>query len=288
MRGAALFRGDCTKLLNALPEASVDLVMSSPPYCMGKEYEAADKDIETFRTQHRAILPLVIRALKPGGSICWQVGYHLHRGVCTPLDYLILREMEAFPEMLLRNRVAWTFGHGLHASTRFSGRHETVLWFTKGKDYEFQLDAVRVVQKYPGKLASKGPNKGKPSGNPAGKNPGDVWDMPNVKAHHVEKTDHPCQFPVGLAQRFVRALTKAGDVVLDPFSGVASSGVAALVEGRRFLGAEVSAEYVDIARDRLRLAARGKLLYRPADRAVHIPNAQQKVARRPTGFAAPL
>lgn len=255
---------------------------------MGKEYESGDKDIEVFRAQHRLILPLVIRALRPGGSLCWQVGYHLHRGICTPLDYLVLREMEAFPEMLLRNRVAWTFGHGLHASTRFSGRHETVLWFTKGAGYDFNLDAVRVAQKYPGKLSSKGPNKGKPSGNPAGKNPGDVWDMPNVKAHHVEKTDHPCQFPVGLAQRFVRALTKPDDVVLDPFCGVASSGAAAIVEGRRFLGSEISSDYVNIARDRLRLAALGKLPFRPADRAVYVPNNKQKVVRRPEGFATPL
>jgi adenine-specific DNA-methyltransferase len=287
-QGAALYNGDCTALLNALPEASIDLVISSPPYCMGKEYEPGEKDVETFKSQHREILPLVIRALKPGASLCWQVGYHLHRGVCTPLDYVILREMEGFPEMLLRNRIAWVFGHGLHASARFSGRHETALWFTKGSGYEFDLNAVRVTQKYPGKLSSRGPNKGKPSGNPGGKNPGDVWDMPNVKANHVEKTDHPCQFPVGLAQRFVRALTKPGDVVLDPFCGVASSGVAAVVEGRRFLGAEISTEYVSIARERLCLAARGELLYRPADRAVHVPSVQQKVSRRPDGFAAPL
>jgi adenine-specific DNA-methyltransferase len=255
---------------------------------MGKEYEPGEKDVETFKTQHREILPLVIRTLKQGASLCWQVGYHVDRGVCTPLDYLILREMEAFPDMVLRNRIAWTFGHGLHATTRFSGRHETVLWFTKGHDYEFDLDAVRIAQKYPGKLSSRGPNKGRPSGNPAGKNPGDVWDIPNVKANHVEKTAHPCQFPVGLAQRFVRALTPSGAVVLDPFCGVASSGVAAVVEGRRFLGAEISAEYVRIAQERLQLAARGELVYRPADRAVHVPSVDQKVSRRPDGFAVPI
>jgi adenine-specific DNA-methyltransferase len=230
---------------------------------------------------------MVIRTLKPGASLCWQVGYHVHRGLCTPLDYLILREMEAHPEMVLRNRIAWTFGHGLHAIERFSGRHEMVLWFTKGDDYEFNLDSVRVPQKYPGKLSSRGPNKGRPSGNPAGKNPGDVWDIPNVKANHVEKTSHPCQFPVGLAQRFVRALTYSGAVVLDPFCGVASAGVAAVVEGRSFLGAEISDEYVRIARERLQRAARGELLFRPADRAVHVPHAGQKAFRRPDNFAVP-
>ncbi len=74
------------------------------------------------------------------------------------------------PTLLLRNRVVWTFGHGLHSPTRFSGRHETILWFTKGDNYTFNLDAVRVPQKYPGKRHYKGLKKGKFSGNPLGKN----------------------------------------------------------------------------------------------------------------------
>jgi adenine-specific DNA-methyltransferase len=86
----------------------------------------------------------------------------------------------------LRNRIVWTFGHGLHCQKRFSGRHETILWFTKSDDYKFKLDPVRVPSKYPFKKYFKGPNKGRISSNPLGKNPADVWDIPNVKANRAE------------------------------------------------------------------------------------------------------
>jgi adenine-specific DNA-methyltransferase len=284
---AAVFAGDCERLMRAMPAESTDLILTSPPYCMGKEYEARARDLERFVASHDKILPLAVALLKPGGSLCWQVGYHIERGVCTPLDFLVMQAMLKHPEMVLRNRIAWTFGHGLHCTTRFSGRHETILWFTKGKQHDFDLDAIRVAQKYPGKSHSTGPKKGKPSGNPLGKNPGDVWDIPNVKANHVEKTDHPCQFPVGLAQRLVRALTRKGDIVFDPFSGVASTGVAAVTEGRRFLGAEIESSYLEIGQKRLVSAIAGKLDFRPADRAVHVPNPESKLVQRPPGFAIP-
>ena len=140
----------------------------------------------------------------------------------------------------LRNRIIWHFEHGLHASRRFSGRYESILWFTKGKKYTFNLDSVRVPSKYPGKRNWKGPHKGQPSGNPLGKNPSDywkvilqdwereIWDIPNVKANHPEKTVHPCQFPVELIERCVLALTNEGDWVLDPYSGVGSAIIAGI------------------------------------------------------------
>ncbi|MNL31974.1 DNA adenine methyltransferase YhdJ [compost metagenome] len=159
-----------------------------------------------------------------------------------------------------------------------------MLWFTKGDDYEFNLDAVRVAQKYPGKLHAKGQAKGMPSGNPLGKNPGDVWDIPNVKSNHVEKTEHPCQFPVGLVHRLVRALSKPGDLVLDPFAGVASTGVAALLEKRRFVGAEPVSQYVTQAVKRLRGTINGTTAFRPAEQDIHIPRLTDKVAQRPASF----
>ncbi len=284
---AALFHGSCKTLLPDLAPNSIDLIITSPPYCMGKEYEKRGDDLKTFVQSHEVMLPLAIAALKPGGSLCWQVGHHVESAISTPLDYLIFQLLSKYPEMKLRNRIIWTFGHGLHCETRFSGRYETVLWYTKGEDYTFELDAVRIAQKYPGKRHSKGPNQGALSGNPSGKNPSDVWEIPNVKSNHVEKTIHPCQFPVGLAQRLVRALSNEGDLVLDPFCGVASTGVAALLEKRNFLGAETKKKYVNISMARLALAARNELPYRPADRAIHVPSPTSKVATRPENFAVP-
>lgn len=279
----ALLNGDCKDLLKAIPDNSIALALTSPPYCMGKEYEAGST-IEDFIAAHDELLPEIMRVVKPGGSICWQIGYHVGNGHVTPLDYLVFDAMRKLKNPpILRNRIAWTFGHGLHCERRFSGRHETILWFTKGSDYSFDLDAVRVAQLYPGKISNKGPSKGKPSGNPLGKNPSDVWDIPNVKAHHPEKLDHPCQFPTALVTRLVKALTVANDIVLDPYAGVATTGVAALRAGRRFIGSELDEGYARIGSDRLVETVNGTVRVRE-DKPVEAPRPNSKVARRPDNF----
>jgi len=281
-----LFRGDCSELLGKLPPNSVDLVLTSPPYCIGKAYENKTQASD-FETDHEAIIPEIIRAVRVGGSVCWQVGYHVTNGVVTPLDFIVYEIMSRFPEMRLRNRIMWTFGHGLHAAERFSGRHETLLWFTKGERYEFNLDDVRVAQKYPGKKHYKGEKKGAYSGNPLGKNPSDVWqgcdvwDIPNVKAKHVEKTDHPCQFPVGFALRAIKALTKPDDLVLDPFVGSGTTAVAAILARRRFVGAEILAKFHKIAIVRAEAAARGHIRFRPAELPVYVPPKNTTLTVRP-------
>lgn len=271
-----VFRGNCGELLKKLPPRSVDLVLTSPPYCIGKSYEKKTQ-AEQFLNDLRAILPQLLRVVRTGGSICWQVGYHVTDRVVTPLDFLIYDMMLGQRNVHLRNRIVWTFGHGLHAADRFSGRHETILWFTKGKRYRFNLDAVRILQKYPGKRHYKGAHHGELSGNPRGKNPSDVWEatdvweIPNVKANHVEKTVHPCQFPIALAQRIIAATTKKGDLVLDPFTGVGTTGAAAALLGRRFVGAEVLRKYHKVAVDRLSEALRGNLRYRPSGQPIIQP-----------------
>ena len=280
---AVIFMGDCRKLLKNLPDDSIDLVLTSPPYCIGKKYDQ-HRSVDSFIDTHRLILPEVARVTRPGGSICWQVGYHVKNGVLYPLDYPVFEILSGVDDIILRNRIVWSFGHGMHLTTRFSGRHEVVLWFTKGNDYFFDLDSVRMPQKYPGKRRYKGPRKGEFSGNPKGKNPSDVWDIPNVKAAHVEKLDHPCQFPIGLADRLVRSLSPAGSLVLDPFTGTASTGVAAILGGRRFIGAEISDEYSSLACHRLEDTLAGKVQYRPADKPIYVAGEQEAVTKPPEHF----
>src|SRR5262249_17226237 len=120
--------------------------------------------------------------------------------------------------------------------------------------------------------------------NPLGKNPSDVWDIPNVKACHVEKTDHPCQFPVALAKRLIDALTKKDGLVLDPFAGAGTSGVAAVLSGRRFVGAELHGDFARIARKGLRDALCNEVRFRPEDLPVREPTSGEAVARRPAHF----
>lgn len=265
-----LYEGDCLDLLPKIPDGFVKLVVTSPPYNLGKPYETR-LGMEEYLAQQRVVVEECVRLVADGGSICWQVGNYVEDGEVVPLDVL-LYPLFASLGLHMRNRIVWHFGHGLHASKRFSGRYEVILWFTKGQDYTFNLDAVRVPQKYPRKRHFKGPRKGQLSGNPLGKNPSDVWAIPNVKANHVEKTVHPCQFPVELIERLVLSMTEEGDWVLDPFAGVGTTAIAALMHGRKAIMAEVVPEYVEIARERVRLAEKGALRIRPMERTVFDPN----------------
>ena len=268
--GFSLILADASDLLDQLPmEPLFDLVLTSPPYNMKREYEKPVPLDEYFR-QQETIIEKIVPRLKDTGSLCWQVGTYVDRGVIYPLDIGFAPIFSRF-DLRLRNRIVWHYGHGLHCRRRFSGRYEVVLWYTRSDRYVFNLDAVRVPSKYPGKRHFKGQKKGQLSGNPLGKNPEDVWDIPNVTGNHVEKTAHPCQFPVGLAERLILALTDEGQLVFDQFSGSASSGAAALLHNRRFLGCEIVPEYLSIGQERLEQAANGTLRYRPFNKPILEP-----------------
>jgi adenine-specific DNA-methyltransferase len=209
--------------------------------------------------------------LKTGGSICWQVGNYVENGEIIPIDcalFSIFRNLG----LKMRNRIVWHFEHGLHCSRRLSGRYEVIMWFTKGDNYHFDLDPIRVPQKYPGKKYFKGPKAGQYSCNPLGKSPGDVWVIPNVKSNHIEKTDHPCQYPVELIERLVLALTSPGAWVLDPYLGVGTSIIAAIRHGRKGAGAEIDKRFAEIARRRIIQAGDGDLPIRPMNKPVFNPD----------------
>jgi DNA modification methylase len=266
-----MLQGDNLKHLRSLPDSSIDLVVTSPPYNIGKDYEKVIP-IHKYLELQRDVIAECTRVLKPTGSICWQVGFTKSGKEIVPLDILLYPLFKEL-NLKLKNRIVWSFGHGMHAQKRFSGRHETILWFVKDIDQAyFDLDSVRVPQKYPGKRHYRGPKKGEYSGHPAGKNPGDVWDIPNVKAHHVEKTDHQCQFPVGLVQRLVRGLSPQDGTVLDPYSGVASTASAAIIEGRKSVSIELFPEYFKIGLARASAALDGKLKYRPIEKPIQEPS----------------
>lgn len=264
-----LHEGDCLDLLKQIPDNSVKLIITSPPYNLGKEYEKK-LEISHYIEQQGLIIAECARVLSDSGSICWQVGNYVQRGSIIPLD-TILYPIFINLGLFLRNRIIWRFEHGLHCSNRFSGRYETVMWFTKSDNYTFNLDPVRIPQKYPGKKYFKGPKAGEYSCNPKGKNPGDVWDIPNVKSNHVEKTEHPCQFPVELIERFVLSLTDPDDWVLDPFLGTGTSIIAALRHGRKGMGAETMQKYIEISKDRIKQEINGTLRTRPMNRPIYDP-----------------
>lgn len=262
--------------LDSLTGSQYKLVVSSPPYNIGKSYERdSRRTIEEYTDWQRDVITRISSLMTDDGSICWQVGNFVKDNEYVPLD-IIFYKIFSDLGFRLRNRIIWRFNFGFNADKRFSGRYETLLWFTKSDRYTFNLDPVRVPQLYPGKrhVSKKGEGKaGKPSGNPLGKNPSDywefsadrdfrenpVWDIPNVKANHPEKTVHPCQFPIELAERCVLAFTGAGDAVLDPFVGTGASIIAAQKHGRIGTGIDRDITFLDIAARRLSVTPQGHI-----------------------------
>lgn len=249
-----------------------DLIVSSPPYGIGKSYERA-ATLTDYTAWAEKLVKVLKNNLKPNGSICWQVGTYVDKnGEYIPLDivYVPIFRSNGF---FLKNRIVWKFGSGLHSDTRFSGRYEVVLWFVaKADEYTFNLDTVRINSKEPSKRSFKGPNKGKLSGNPLGKNPTDVWniiadeweraewDFPNVKSNHVEKcNEHPCQFPIELAERCILVCSNENDLIFDPFCGTGSTGCAAVFHNRKFVGVDFDENFIEIAKKRLQSAVDGTL-----------------------------
>ena len=261
---------DNLAFMRPLPDGMMHLIVTSPPYNIGKRYERRSP-LDVYIEAQAQVISECVRLLSDRGSLCWQVGNHVENGEIFPLD-IYLYPFFRKHGLKLRNRIVWHFEHGLHCTKRFSGRYETILWFTRSDDFTFDLDPVRVPSKYPGKKHFKGPRAGQLSGNPLGKNPSDVWVIPNVKNNHVEKTVHPCQFPVELVERLVLSMTKEGDNVFDPYMGVGSSVVAAIKNGRSGYGCDISREYVDIAWERVHLQRAGFLKTRPMGKPVYDPN----------------
>lgn len=261
---------DNLAFMRQMKSESIQLVVTSPPYNIGKSYEKR-RPLDAYVNQQAQVISECVRLMSPKGSLCWQVGNHVQDGEIFPLD-MVLYSVFRDHGLHLRNRIVWHFEHGLHCSNRLSGRYETILWFTKSDDYVFNLDPIRVPSKYPGKKYFKGPKTGQLSCNPLGKNPGDVWIFPNVKNNHVEKTIHPCQFPVELVERLILSLTNPGDSVLDPYMGVGSSVIAAVQNGRVGYGCDVVQQYVDIAWDRVAELRNGTLRTRPMNKPVYDPS----------------
>lgn len=140
---------DNKEFMRGLADKSMKLIVTSPPYNVGKAYERR-QSLSRYLESQAQVIAECVRVLHPRGSVCWQVGNHVTEdGEVVPLD-IALYPLFKRHGLRLRNRIVWHFEHGLHCSRRLSGRHETILWFTKSNEYTFNLDAIRVPPKYPG------------------------------------------------------------------------------------------------------------------------------------------
>ncbi len=253
MRDCTLICGDILNVLGTVENDSIDLVVTSPPYNIGKEYETK-LELDEYVTWCAQWLGELFRVVKSTGSLWLNLGYVevADRGRAVPLPYLM---WDKSPFYLLQE-VVWHYGAGVAARRAFSPRNEKWLWYVKDPvNYYFDLDAVRDPNvKYPHQKKN-----GKLKCNPIGKNPGDVWIIPKVTSGSgrasPERTSHPAQFPTALIKRIIRACSREEDVVLDPFAGSGSTLEASLLERRRGLGIEIRPDYCAIAKQRLQKGA---------------------------------
>lgn len=282
---------DSKNILQKYDDNFFDLVITSPPYNIWKSYETKIA-IEDYLSTQEDIIKELVRVTSDKWSICWQVGNFVDKWEVFPLDIFYYNIFKKY-WMKLRNRIIWHFWHWLHASKRFSWRYETILWFTKSDDYIFNLDDVRVPSKYPWKLHFKWDKKWKPSWNPLWKNPSDIWEIvvrdwenelwniPNVKSNHPEKTGHPCQYPVELVERCVLALTNSESWVLDPFNWAWSTMIASLKNNRHSVWIDRDISYCKIAKEKIESLRKWQLKTRPINQPIHKPKPWDKLSKIP-------
>lgn len=241
--------GDALEELAKLEDNSVDLTVTSPPYNIGKAYEAP-LALEDYVKWCESWLQEIYRVTKPNGAFWLNLGYFEvpQKGRAVPIAYLL---WDKSPFYLLQE-IVWHYGAGVSTKKAFSPRNEKWLWFVKNSEsYVFNLDAVRDPDvKYPNQKKN-----GKLKCNPLGKNPGDVWSIPKVTSGtnraSKERMPHPAQFPLAVIERIILACSHPGELILDPFAGSGSTLVAATRCQRRSLGFEIREDYVQMAENRL-------------------------------------
>ena len=243
-----------SEVMSEIPDESVDLVVTSPPYNIDIHYGnktkkgqvTASKAVKYLdkmeESDYRALLRSVFdeckRVLKKDGSIWINIKNRYNNGeIMTPFWI-----QEYFSDCFLKNLIIWNFDWGGSTNKRFAPRYEFVFWFTKDKnDYKFNLSDVSIpaVNYRPDRYKSQL------------KNPSDVWKIPMVSGNFLERTGHPAQYPEKLIERIVLAGTNKGDVVLDPFMGSGTTAVVAKKLGRKYIGYEIVPEYIEMSNTRL-------------------------------------
>jgi adenine-specific DNA-methyltransferase len=248
--GFILYQGSCVDFLEQLhgSKVSIELTVTSPPYNIGKEYEQ-QLSVKEYISWCSRWMSQTYDITAANGAFWLNVGYLevSGKGLCVPISYLL---WDKSPFYLLQE-IVWAYGAGVSTQRRLSPRNEKWLFYVKdAQNYTFNVDAIRDPNvKYPNQKKD-----GKFRCNPLGKNPSDVWEYPKVTTgknrSSKERTGHPAQFPLGVVERVVKASSNQTDVVLDPFAGSCSAGIAATGLGRVFVGFEIRPDYCQLAVDR--------------------------------------
>jgi site-specific DNA-methyltransferase (adenine-specific) len=234
MRTNYLICGDACEEMLKLPDTCVDLIVADPPYNLGKDY-GNNRDLKAWRDYEnftRTWLTQAIRLLKPTGSL------YVFMGVRFISKLFIILEDDF--GLNFNGWTTWHYTQGMGRKTGFSPRHEDILFFTKTRDYTFNLDDVRIPQKYY-----------RERNNMEGANPGDVWQFSHVHYSNPERQRHPTQKPEALLERIIRASSNSGDIVLDPFVGSGTTCRVAKALQRQWIGIDINPEYITMSQKRV-------------------------------------
>ncbi|PJF41212.1 MAG: restriction endonuclease [Phototrophicales bacterium] len=234
MKSNQLICGDAVEVMSTLPEESIDLIIADPPYNLGKHYgnNIDEKDWSEYELFTQQWLEQAIRILKPTGSLYVFMGVRYIARL-----YLLLEDTFA---LNFNGWITWHYTQGMGRKIGFSPRHEDILYFTKSDNFTFNLDDVRVPQKYFRKR-----------NNMAGANPGDVWQFSHVHYSNPEREDHPTQKPEALIERMIRASSNPDDMVLDPFVGSGTTCRVAQVLDRQWIGIDINPDFIAMSEARL-------------------------------------
>jgi site-specific DNA-methyltransferase (adenine-specific) len=229
-----LICGDAVEVMSGFPSSSINLIVADPPYNLGKDY-GNNRDLKAwdeYTSFTRNWLQEAVRILKPTGTIYVFMGVRY-------ISRLFLMLEDDF-KLHFNGWITWHYTQGMGRKNGFSPRHEDILYFTKSDSFTFNLDPVRVPQKY-----------FRQRNNMTGANPGDVWQFSHVHYCSAEREDHPTQKPEGLIERIIRASSKPGDWVLDPFVGSGTTCRVANVLDRKWVGIDINPGYIAMSKERL-------------------------------------
>lgn len=229
-----IINADAIEVLGDMKTSSVDLIVADPPYNLSKDYGNNHdiKGFEEYLTFSRQWLSEACRILKPTGTIYVFMGFRFISYMYDILD----RELKMF----FNSWIVWHYTQGMGKKKGFSPRHDDILMFTKSKHFKFNLDMVRVPQKYY-----------RDRNNMRGANPGDVWQFSHVHYCNENRQHHPTQKPEGLIERMILASSDDGDMVVDPFSGSGTTLRVCQQTDRSAIGIELNPEYVTMTKERL-------------------------------------
>lgn len=234
MTEQTIILGDALVELPKMQSETFDLIIVDPPYNLGKDYgnNQDAKEFNDYLSFSRSWLKEAHRLLKPNGTIYVFMGF---RFISYIYD-ILLRELGMF----FNSWIVWHYTQGIGKTKGFSPRHDDILMFTKSKEFVFNLDAIRIPQKYY-----------RERNNMRGANPGDVWEFSHVHYCNENRQKHPTQKPEGLIERIILASSDKGALVLDPFFGSGTTLKVCQQLNRPGTGIEINPDYVQICRERL-------------------------------------